>query len=260
LAKPSCSFEMVNDLHGDLCNLAWTIQHETEGPRLYRRLRRVLVSEQAFASAKANAFWPVAESLEQVTHQTAERAFHYFVLAWQGRSGVIGLTDCHDHFTVRYNCNGGNQATRFVSAVESIPAWRRRLRSVTILRRDGVELIERLQDDKGQSIYVDPPYIVKRGRYVHDFTEAQHGQLASLLARFERTRVVVSYYAHPQLNTLYPPERWTHIDCSRAKHLSVQGQRGAKSATAPEVLIVNSVAAPLFQECPHAAPQGTDGH
>lgn len=244
LAKPPCSFEMVNDLHGDLCNLAWTIQHAVEGPRLYRRLRRSLFSEQAFAEAKANAFWPVAESADQVTPQTAERAYFYFVLCWEGRSGMIGTKGTNNNFTVRYNCNGGNQAKRFTSAVESIPAWRRRLRSVTILRRDGLKLIERLQDDPGQAIYVDPPYLDKKAAYLHDFTEAQHVELARLLSRFQESRVVVSYYDHPQLAELYP--YWQKIDCSRAKHLAVQGRRGAKSATAPEVLLVNQREQTLF--------------
>lgn len=35
----------------------------------------------------------------------------------------------------------------------------------------------------------------------------------------------------------YPPRKWTHIDCARAKNLANQGGDG--SARAPEVLIVN---------------------
>lgn len=45
LAKPKCPMETVNDLHGDLINLARCIQHRAAGPTLYRRLRRTLTVE-----------------------------------------------------------------------------------------------------------------------------------------------------------------------------------------------------------------------
>lgn len=242
LAKPACSFELANDLHGDLVNLAWVVRHPKHGPSFFRRLRRTCFTEADFAHAKdvigqhgiANApeALDAARSLDYV-----ERAYCYFVLCWMGRSGVLGTKGTNNNFTVRYTCNGGNQATRFHAAVDSIPAWRRRLRSVTILRRDGLTLLDRLADQPGQAVYVDPPYLQKGASYEHDFTHAQHAQLASLLRRFVTTRVVLSYYADPALHELYPG--WIQIDCSRTKHLSVQGRRGSQSAIAPEVLLVN---------------------
>lgn len=242
LAKPPCSFELANDLHGDLTNLAWVIQHPNHGPALYRRLRRTWMDEKHFATCKdAIEDYALAVAPSDLDGHPAsaavERAYCYFVLCWQGRSGVLGTKDHNNVFTVRYNCNGGNQATRFRAAVDSIPGWRRRLRSATILRRDGLALLDRLADEPGQAVYVDPPYLQKKVSYEHDFTAAQHAQLASILCRFKKTRVVLSYYADPILAEMYPG--WTQIDCSRAKHLSVQGRRGSTSEIAPEVLIVN---------------------
>ncbi len=52
------------------------------------------------------------------------------------------------------------------------------------------------------AIYCDPPYLVKGAKYVHDFTDSQHEDLAKLLRRFKHTRVVVSYYEHPALDEL----------------------------------------------------------
>lgn len=51
LSKPRASQETVNDLHGDLINLARCVQHAGVGPRLYRRLRRVLCSDAEYSTA-----------------------------------------------------------------------------------------------------------------------------------------------------------------------------------------------------------------
>lgn len=237
-AKKPCSSEIVNDLHGDLVNLAWTIQHNHEGPRLYRRLRRLWTAADIFAEADGKIHtYPLASSIDGVTARTAERAYWWFVLSWMGRNGFLGTTRDTRSFAVRYTASGGNQAVRFASAVDSIPAWRRRLRTVTVLRMDAFALLNKLKDVAGQAIYVDPPYMVKSASYKHDFRDEDHGRLAECLGRFRRTRVVVSYYHHPTLEVIY--RGWTKIDCTRAKHLSVQGRNGSASTTAPEVLFVN---------------------
>lgn len=239
LAKPEVSQETVNDLHGDLINLGRVIQSERWGSWLYRKLRRQFVSEEVFrehAEVMKSSDW----ADEATGFAAAQRALHYFYSSWMGRNGVIGTKGWNNNFCVRYTMNGGIQGTRFAAAVDSIPAWRRRMREVTILRRDGFALIEKIEDAKAVAIYVDPPYIEKGAEYVHDFKAEDHGRLADLLRRFKKARVVVSYYDHPQLAKLYP--KWTKLDCSRAKSMSVQGQRGAKSEKAPEVLLINGAA------------------
>lgn len=241
LAKTEASQETVNDLHGDLINLGRVVRDETWGPKLYRRLRRTLVHEGHLAEAETEtvaAEWDAP--VEDDGYFDFERAYQYFVAGWLGRNGVIGTTkgSCGKQFAVRYTSNGGIQGVRFAAAVNSIPAWRRRMRRVTILRRDGLDLLERIEDAPATCIYVDPPYIEKGARYVHDFAAADHGRLADLLRRFTRARVVVSYYAHPDLQLLYPT--WTVVDCEIAKALANQGQRGRGGKDrAPEVLLIN---------------------
>ena len=109
---------------------------------------------------------------------------------------------------------------------------------VTILSECGIELCERIEDSDGTVIYCDPPFLVKGAKYTHNFTSADHERLAKALQRFRRTRVVVSYYAHPKLRELYPG--WRRIDCAVAKALVQMGRRDRSGATkAPEVLLVN---------------------
>jgi len=240
LAKPEVSQETVNDMHGDLMNLAIVIADDELGPRLYRRLRRTLVHESIFAAAETEC---LQGCLHDIAKPNLERACWFFVASWLGRNGVVGTTkgSCGKQFCVRYTSNGGIQGTRFRAAVNSIPAWRRRLSEVTMLRRDGMDLLERIDDATGTVIYCDPPYLEKSAKYVHDFENEDHARLAELLARFRRARVVVSYYAHPLLADLYPG--WTTVKVEVAKSLTNQGRRGKEGKTmAPECLIINGEA------------------
>lgn len=181
LAKPKCAMETVCDLNGDLVNLARTMQHDAHGPALFRRLRRVVMSDQLFLNSAK-----VIRGAE--FEATPERAFHYFVFCWMGRNGDSGTTKVGYSFCKRFAKNGGHAATRFAGVVDSIPAFRRRLRRVTILSDDSFEIIPRIEDAEGVAIYCDPPYLTKGAKYVHDFDVADHARLAEQLARFRRTR------------------------------------------------------------------------
>lgn len=235
LAKPPCRTEVVNDLHGDLVNLARVLQSPTLGPGLYRRLRRALCSQELFAESLAvvrSGPVPGGDSPD------ADRAYHYFVASWQGMNGVAGTSAFNTNFARRFSTLGGDPGARWVGAVRSIPAWRRRLERVQVLRSCGIEICEKIEDREGVAIYCDPPYLVKGLKYLHDFAAADHARLAAALRRFARTRVVVSYYDHPDLAALYPG--WHRRDVRAAKSLVNQGRRDAKGRTdAPEVLLSN---------------------
>lgn len=237
IAKPKCRMETVNDLHGDLVNLARVIQHRQIGPQLYRRARRMWMAESEHKAAasrwKERGISPCPETPD------LERALDFFFSSWVGRNGVTGTSRYNQGFAARYTPNGGHGSTRWQSAILSIPQWRRRFEEVTILNRDGFKLIEKISDEDGVAIYLDPPYIEKGAKYVHDFTADEHGKLAGLLQRFRRARVVVSYYEHPSLKQLYPG--WTVRECPTTKAMMCDnGRRGdIGSVIAPEVLIIN---------------------
>lgn len=242
-AKPRSRMETVNDLHGDLINLARVIQSDDLAPRFFERLLKTLPHEDELASSRAIT----VEAAEPGDAPDLDRAHAFFTVCWLGRNGESGLAKCErgTRLCVRWSDNGGDPATRFRNAVASVPAWWERLRQVTILRRDAFEVIEKIVDAPGAAIYCDPPYLVKSDQYLHDFEGAaplmgrehdDHERLARSLARFTKARIVVSYYEHPRLRELYPLDRWTHIAAPMAKNLSNNNGAPAK---APEVLIVN---------------------
>lgn len=193
-AKWKVGVEIVNDLHSDLINLALTIQDPKEGPRLYRRLRRVYCSQEQFELA-----------LTQLESEPSgpDRAFHYFIASWQGMNGFGGLKKINRSHAVRYDSNGGSNGKRWIGAVGSIPHFRDRLRHVQILHTDGITLCEKIEDKHGTVIYCDPPYVKKAAEYLHDFTKEQHARLARALSKYRKTRVVLSYYDDPLLDQLY---------------------------------------------------------
>lgn len=167
-----------------------------------------------------------------------DRAYWYFVVSWLGMNGAAGTASCNWGFCKRYTNNGGHAAKRFASAVSSIPAWRRRMRKLTVLRDDAFGLLERIEDAKGTAIYVDSPYWSKGASYLHDFEREDHQRLADAVGRFKKARVVVSYYDCEEVRALY--DGWTWVDCSRTKAMVSAGKRDKGNDTrAPEVLIVN---------------------
>lgn len=267
LSKPPCSMETVNDLHQELTNLASVIQGQKTGPLFYRWLRRVWMTEDQFN--ESDKIVRDGEKLPPMDTACLDRAFHYFIASWLGRNGCSGTpASTKGTFCVRYTANGGAPAKRLNSVIETIPAWRRRLRNVTILNRDGFDLLTRIEDAPGTAIYCDGPYLKKGARYLHDddsrpsCTEdewrnavawarkhhddsitieriAWHKLLADRNSRFTKARVVVSYYDHPLLTELYPLARWTHRKIEVSKAMAHQGARGKNETKATEVLLLN---------------------
>lgn len=235
-AKEPATMETCIDLHGDLTNLCFVLQDESLAVELYGRASRMTLSRELFEKS-ANVI-RIEQAPEGDHAPDVDRAFHYLVVSWFGRNGVAGTSSYNAGFCMRYTKNGGHAAKRFASAVESIPDWHWRLRNITVLRDDIFKHLPRIEDAAGTVIYCDPPYLVKGASYVHDFDGLHHKQLADGFARFQKTRVVVSYYDHPLLDQYYPG--WTKVYCTRTKAMASQGKRDAgNDIKAPEVLLIN---------------------
>jgi DNA adenine methylase len=241
LAKAACGMEVVNDLHRDLINLARVVASE-RAVELFEMAARTLMASDLFVEAKNACYESECEpapSINEVTDAHVKRAWAFLVMSWQGRNGSSGTIASNITVARRFTHNGGSGGLRWRSAVDSIPFWHARLRSVQILNMDAFELLERVGDQCGSAIYLDPPYLKKGSKYLHDFTSDDHEHLASLLKRFKEARVVVSYYDDERLDTLYAG--WTKRSVAISKALVNQGKRDQKGEVvkAPEVLLIN---------------------
>lgn len=236
MAKPACEMETVNDLHGDIINLAKVIQDKELGFQLYDRLVRTLCAEKFFRESKER--WLCQGQINGPPD--IERAYDYFVASWMGLNGVSGTARCNYQFSLRWCVGGGQGATRWKNVVASLPAWHKRLRDVLIIQRDGFEVIDNIKDEKRTVIYCDPPYFEKSDKYVHDFDNEHHERLARGLQRFKRTRVFVSYYAHPEIEKLY--SNWERIHIGKSKQSLRNATRGKKKKVQiqqAEIIITN---------------------
>ena len=243
LAKPAATMETVNDLNGDLINLSNVLVKKGTAIELYENLSRMFMHEELFREAAQR--WRDRGRLPAPRKPDVNLACDYFICSWMGRNGVAGTHSYNQGFCARYTKNGGHAATRFVSAVESIPDWHQRMRQVTILSRDAFELIDKIEDAPCVCMYVDPPYIEKGAKYIHDFEQGDHARLADCLSRFKKTRVVLSYYDHESLGDLYPG--WTKVEHHTRKSLANASHRRPGKTIAPEILLING---PSLVEAP----------
>jgi DNA adenine methylase len=242
-AKVPCRIEVLNDLHGDLTNLVRIIADRKLGPMLYRRLRRTMFCQEIHADACARL---------EAERDPLERAYLYFIKLWMSWGGVAGTKRGGHKTSIRYTNSGGHQATRFHSAVASIPAWRRRLQHATILNTDAFKLIPNIEDAPATVIYVDAPYPDNSVNYEHEFPSLEaerearargddsvkgHIALADLLGRFKRTRIVISYYSCPMLDELYAG--WNRHEIEVTKTIAQIAKRQSHRQRATEVLLVN---------------------
>lgn len=229
LSKEPCVMETVCDLHGDLINLAKVVQDEQSALDLYSRLNRTLMCDALCHESKDRL-----DSDTEINAPDVQRAYDYFVVSWLGRNGVAGTRSYNFHYCVRYTSNGGHAAKRWRSVIESIPDWHHRLMNVTILQRDAFDVLEKIEDKNGTVIYADPPYFTKGSLYKHDFEQDDHVKLAKLLSRFQKTRVVLSYYDDANLYELYPGWSKHYVNVTKAMSCS-----NSKPSTAVEVILVN---------------------
>lgn len=244
LAKQPCEMETVNDLHGDLINLARVIRDEELGLNLYEKLSRTLYSEELFREAKER--WISASGING--EMDIDRAYDYFVASWMGLNGVSGTARYNYQFAVRWCRGGGQGATRWQSVIESMPAWHKRLRSVVIMQRDAFEVLGNIKDSGDTAIYCDPPYFDKSDKYVHDFEGEDHKRLSEALGRFRKSKVVVSYYDCPQVRKLYEGFEIVSMGKSYASlRNATRGEKKKPRKEQAEVLLVNSKAGGLFE-------------
>lgn len=244
--KEPCRHEIVSEKNPDVANLIRCLSNDNYAMFLWGMASSALVSESQFADAAARLSKPLVLRDGQDVDEL--RACDFLLVSWQGPSGLAGTTR-KPRFAVRNTTSGGTVAARWRSVADSIPEWHERLRNVEFRCKDAFELIAACPDREGTVLYSDSPYHRESrtgGDYAFDFDKpmvvdgkerCQHEVLAESLARFKKTKVVVSHMSGPIIDALY--SSWRKVPIKATKKMKHTTGGTQDQVDAGEVVFIN---------------------
>lgn len=233
LRKPRSYAEIYNDLDGDVVNLFEVLRDPAASGRLIE-----LVALTPYARAEF-------ELAYQLSDDPVERARRLVVRSFLGHGSNAPSMLRSTGFRANAFRSGTTPAGDWANYPEALAAVAGRIQSgVSIERRPALDVIRRF-DSPETLFYVDPPYVQHtrsakrvRGeifhRYAHDMSDADHGELLSVLVEI-RGMAVLSGYPNP----LY--DFWLK-DWRRVERIAFTSAAGV-SIKKVEVLWVNPAAA-----------------
>jgi DNA adenine methylase len=202
--------ETYNDIHGELVNFFCVLREQKDA--LIEAIGLTPFSRAEFEQALTLPDAPLSD---------LERARRFYILARQVRTGLAQKASAgrwaHCLLTSRAGMAGA--VSRWLGAVEDLPAIAQRLLRVQIESAPALEVIERY-DSPETLFYCDPPYPHDaRGdanAYANEMTDTQHRELAAVL-RQVKGKVAISGYHCKLTDKLYgdwqvieAPEKMCH--------------------------------------------------
>lgn len=189
---------VANDLHREAIRFYNVLKHPTAGPALRAACQRTLSHPGCLEAANA------LEHQDDIT-----RAWSYWVRCWLGRKGAGGTADAGKAASMRWNANGGGNATRIHAAAKDLDEWAELFHRAEFVCMDFRDVLAKVNDDSQCGIYADPPWVQTGERYEHSFTTDDHRELANGLCRFKHSTIVLRYGDDPFIRELYPDHYWT---------------------------------------------------
>ncbi|MDB4476883.1 DNA adenine methylase [Rhodopirellula sp.] len=149
LAKaPNGKSEIANDIYSHLFDFFSVLRDQELYQELISRCELTPVSEKSWQEA--------VEMLSQENLPQVERAYAFYVSVQQSRQGLQ-----NDFLTPTYKRLRGNrnaEVNAYLSGVDRLPEYHKRLQNVMFFNRDAIEVIQS-QDCESRLIYADPPYV-----------------------------------------------------------------------------------------------------
>lgn len=209
--------ETYNDLDGEVVNFFRVLRDQ--GDALIKAIGLTPFSREEFALA-----CKLDPSLSPL-----ERARRFYVRARQVRTGLAQTASLGRWANCKHTSRAGMSGviSRWLGAVEDLPAVAERLLRVQIENRPAIDVI-RLYDSPGTLFYCDPPYVHEtRGdskAYGHEMTAGQHSELAHVLNRV-KAMVAVSNYQCKLMDEIYAPPKWKRtVGVAKTNH-ATKGKR-----------------------------------
>jgi len=187
LQKPHTSFEVLNDLDGDVINFFDMLRSRTE--ELIRAIWLTPYSREEWRRARDQQ--PAADPIE--------RARRFYVRCWQSFGSGTGIISTGWRFQKGANESGRADAVKSWNSTEHLWAVAERLKLVQIENDDALVVMKRYDGPK-TLFYLDPPYVHStryesshRKGYQHEMADADHRHFAET-ARQLQGMVIVSGY------------------------------------------------------------------
>ena len=197
--RPDWVSEVVNDLHGDLTNFWRVLQEETKFAAFRRVAEVVPFSEVEWRDA--------GERLEDP--DPVQRAVAFFIRCRQSMAGRMTTFAPLSRNRTRRGMN--EQVAAWLTALNGLPAVHARLKRVTVLCMDAVDVI-RKQDGPGTLFYCDPPYFgpsrTTPAVYRHEMAGPDHVRLLKALAKI-KGKFLLSGYANELYDAAAKKWGWT---------------------------------------------------
>lgn len=198
--------ETYNDTDGELVNLFRVIRDPDGVVHLWWELINTPVSRQEFGDS-------IDPSKVYSPENPVKRAARFVVRCRQrfggGQTGARNDTD--RAWGLSFNSARGMNdcVSRWLATMLHLPEVHRRLGTVLVDHQDAIRCV-RQWDSPSTLFYCDPPYFGAEDYYQGGFGAADHKRLAEALGSCA-ARVVLSYYACPELDVFYPAERWIRL-------------------------------------------------
>lgn len=191
---------------------------------IYSFWKSITDETEAFLERLANTPVTVAEwERQKIIYKNNDASdplalgFAFFFLNRSNRSGIlnagpIGGKDQTGAWKIdaRYNKKALAEKIRLIGENRN---------KITILNRDGVDVINDYAKDKNAFFYVDPPYFVKGAElYLNAFKYDDHSKLALMLNEHKDTRWILTYDNEPEILELYHGREYRPFNLKYSAH------------------------------------------
>lgn len=202
---------MVSDAHRLVINLARVAGDPERRTKLAERLAETLFHPDVLQEAQE---YCQTMDLDPKVYDKprVDLAYHYFVAAWMGRSGITGTDDeFKGNLSSRWTSSGGDSNKRFRSAAAALDSFAAVAARCSFSVLDIFKFLTCCVDHPHHGLYIDVPWPKDGDKYKCKFGKEQQDRLATELQKFQKTRVVLRFGVHPETEARYPEALWRRV-------------------------------------------------
>jgi DNA adenine methylase len=199
-------------------------------PAVYAFWRSIVRQPDEFSQLAKDAVLTVDEWRRQRSIYLSARRSDYlelgfatFYLNRTNRSGVlnggpIGGLDQTGNYKIdaRFNKVGLLERLRLIAMYA---------KRITVLKKDGLDVIQQYAGKEKTFVYADPPYFEKAGSlYMNSFTSDDHAALADCLNAYSSTSWLLTYDNVQEVEDLYAQRRRQTVTLNYSAHRVMQAK------------------------------------